>query len=118
MIGANLPNFSAAKVGHSKVTAYLLALEHPKGGSKARFFLARGFAPKKWEELSDALRHHAKHNKVAQITHTHFGVKYALDCNLPTPDHSSPCVRTVWVITDEEPVPRFVTAYPLSDRAT
>jgi hypothetical protein len=114
MIGAKLPNASAANIDQSKITAYLLNLAHLKGGAKAKFFLARGFTPEKWEELADALRHHARHNLVAQITHTPFGVKYALDCNLPTPDQSGPCIRTVWVIVDPDSNPRLVTAYPLT----
>ena len=114
MIGAHLPHASSARVDQPKITAYLLNLAHLKGGSKARFFRARGFTSDRWEEMADALRHHAKHNKVSQITPTHFGVKYALDCNLPTPDQTAPCIRTVWVLTDDEPTPRLVTAYPLA----
>lgn len=113
MIGSSLPNAAAANVEQSKITAYLLSLAHPKGGPKAKFFRRRGFSPEQWEAFADALRHHAKHNRVAQAKSTSFGVNYALDCNLPTPDQSSPCIRTVWEITDEDPRPRLITAHPL-----
>lgn len=113
MTGRKLPNASAASVGEPKITAYLLNLAHRKGGPKAKFFLGRGFRPEQWEAFADALKHHAKHNPVVQTKSTSFGVNYALDCNLPTPDQSSPCIRTVWEVTDEDPRPRLITAHPL-----
>lgn len=113
MIGSHLPRANDASIDERKLTAYLLDLAHPKGGSKAKFFLARGFSPVKWEEFADALRHHAKHNRVVQTKDTLFGIHYALDCNLPTPDKSSPCIRTVWEVTSEDPRPRLITAHPL-----
>jgi hypothetical protein len=114
MIGSSLPHAAAANVEQSKITAYLLNLAHRQGGSKAKFFLRRGFTPEKWEEFADALRHHAKHNPVVQTKSTFFGVNYTLNCNLPTPDQSSPCIRTVWEVRPEDPRPRLITAHPLS----
>ncbi len=108
-----LPNASAASVDKPKVTAYLLNLAHRQGGPKAKFFLGRGFRPEHWEAFADALKHHARNNPVVRIKSTAFGVNYSLDCNLPTPDQSSPCIRTVWEVTDDDPCPRLVTAHPL-----
>lgn len=113
MIGSTLPNASEASVYQRKLTDYLLNLAHPKGGTKAKFFLGRGFQPDNWEELSNALRHHANHNPVVQTKSTVFGVNYALDCHLPTPDQSDPCIRTVWEVRPEDPRPRLITAHPL-----
>jgi hypothetical protein len=114
MIGLNLPNSSAVKIDERKITAYLLNPAHPKGRSKAKFFIERGFQLGRWEELADALRHHAKHNRVVHTKSTFFGVHYALDCNVPTPDQSSPCIRTVWEVRSDDPHPRLITAHPLS----
>lgn len=113
MTRASLPNASAASVEERKVTAYLLNLAHRKGAPKAKFFLGRGFLPERWEELADALRHHAKNNPVVQIKTTFFGLNYVLDCHLPTPDKSGPCIRTVWEIRPDDPRPRLITAHPL-----
>ena len=38
-----IPNANAAFVPPEKLTGYLLALAHPVGGPKARFFRAHGF---------------------------------------------------------------------------
>ena len=53
---ATIPNFERAVVAAAKLKAYLLNLGHPKGGPKARFFLANGFTD---ETLERALRAHA-----------------------------------------------------------
>jgi hypothetical protein len=113
MSSTSLPNASAAKVDKEKVAAYLLNLAHRQGGSKAKFFLGRGFRLAAWESLADALRHHAKHNPVTQTKRTPFGTHYALDCHLPTPDQSNPCIRTVWEVRTDDGQPRLITAYPL-----
>jgi hypothetical protein len=113
MSTATLPNAASALVEEAKLKSYLLNLEHLKGGPKAKFFLGRGFTPPDWEGFADALRHHARHNPVSQTKRTPFGVHYALDCNLPTPDQSNPCIRTVWEIRPEDPRPRLITAHPL-----
>lgn len=113
MTGKTLPNASAAIIDERKLTEYLLNLAHRKGGPKAKFFLGRGFRPERLEELADALRHHAKHNPVVQIKTTLFGVNYALDCSLPTPDGSGPCIRSVWELRPDDPRPRLITAHPL-----
>jgi hypothetical protein len=113
MSTSSLPNAASAKVEEAKLTTYLLNLAHRKGGSKAKFFLGRGFSAADWEGFSDALRHHAKNNPVRQTKRTPFGVHYALDCHLPTPDRSNPCIRTVWEVRPEDPRPRLITAHPL-----
>ncbi|MCR6655011.1 MAG: hypothetical protein NVV63_04155 [Opitutus sp.] len=110
-----LPNATAAHVEEKKVVSYLLDLAHPIGGSKARFFLGRGFSAADWEGFADALRHHARTRPVTRIKSTPFATNYSLDCHLPTPDRSSPCIRTVWEIRPDDPRPRLITAHPLPD---
>ena len=50
---------------------------------------------------------------MVQIKTTLFGVNYALDCSLPTPDGSGPCIRSVWELRPDDPRPRLITAHPL-----
>lgn len=109
----HLPNATAAWVEEAKITRYILNREHPEGGPKAKFFLKRGFIPDEWEGLADALRHHAKENKVVREVPFRFGIKYTLDCHLPTPDRSNPCIRTVWEVRPGDDRPRLITAHPL-----
>ena len=71
--------------------------------------------PQSWGVLPDpdALRHHAKNNPVVRSVIFPFGTKYTLDCHLPTPDQSNPCIRTVWEIRPDDERPRLITAHPL-----
>ncbi|WP_245524468.1 DUF6883 domain-containing protein [Methylobacterium nonmethylotrophicum] len=45
----------ALEVPGSKLVHYLLNVDHPKGGPKARFFLAFGFDPTQPETMAEAL---------------------------------------------------------------
>lgn len=112
-MSVKLPNSISAWVEEKKVLKYLLDLSHAEGGPKAKFFQARGFTEADWEGLADALRHHARHNEVSRKKVTEFATNYSLDCQVPTPDQSNPCIRTVWEIRPEDPRPRLVTAHPL-----
>ncbi|MGX7703302.1 DUF6883 domain-containing protein [Methylobacterium sp. Gmos1] len=49
----------ALEVPGSKLVHYLLNVDHPKGGPKARFFLAFGFDPARPEVMAEALILHA-----------------------------------------------------------
>ena len=108
-----LPQAELAVVEEKKLRDYLLNQSHQKGRSKAAFFLARGFTERDWEGMADALRHHARNNPISARRATEFAVNYALDCHLPTPDRSNPCIRTVWEIRPDNPRPRLITAHPL-----
>ncbi|MDF3059871.1 MAG: hypothetical protein K0R17_4086 [Rariglobus sp.] len=109
-----LPNASEAWIEEAKILGYLLCHEHPVGGPKAKFFLGRGFNKADWEGMADALRHHARNNPVVRRVTFPFGTKYTLDCHLPTPDKSNPCIRTVWEVRPDDERPRLITAHPLS----
>jgi hypothetical protein len=50
---------------------------------------------------------------VTEIEGTPFGVSYAVEGPLATPDGRAPVVRVIWFISTDEVVPRLVTAYPL-----
>lgn len=108
-----LPNAQDAWIEEGKLKGYLLNESHPKGRAKARFFRARGFSDQDWEGMADALRHHARHNEIVAERPSAYGVNYALDCHVPTPDRSNPCIRTVWEIRTEDSRPRLITAHPL-----
>lgn len=110
---SKLPNAHLAKAEERKLRDYLLNLGHRQGGPKAKFFLGRGFSESDWEGFADALCYHAKNNPVILTKTTLFGVNYSLDCHLPTPDNSKPCIRTVWEIRTEDERPRLITAHPL-----
>ena len=95
----------------AKLRMYLLNLTHLDGGSKARFFLARGFTVAEWRVLDAALTRHPADNPVEHEEQTEFGRKLTVRCKLKTPDGSDPCIRTVWMVEADTPA-RLVTAYP------
>ncbi|WP_430395089.1 DUF6883 domain-containing protein [Enterovirga aerilata] len=39
-------------IASAKITHYLLDINHPQGGSKAKFLISRGFSPSKPSELA------------------------------------------------------------------
>jgi hypothetical protein len=96
--------------------AYLLSETHPDGWGKARFFSAHGFSASKWQSLATSSRRHAADHPVAEVVETPFGVRYAVDGILHTPDGRTPTVRTVWFIDLDHSAPRLVTAFPRTRR--
>ncbi len=95
------------------MTLYLLNVEHKDGGSKARFFLNRGFTLEEWEFLAQALRQHGRNQRVTEIIETRHGPKYIVECQVETPDGKNPCILSVWIKEGMKPM-SFVTAYPNS----
>ena len=112
-MSARLPNCACAEVEEKKIVDYLLKLAHPQGGSKAKFFLARGFAVAEWQTLRVALQVQGRDNLVTKVTRHPWGARYQVDCNCPTPDGSNPCIRSVWELPDPTACPRLITAHPL-----
>jgi hypothetical protein len=90
-----------------KVRDYLLAPDHPEGGSKATFFMALGFSRDRPWELAAALRLLASSATAAGPVATGHGSKYVVDGEI-----RGAAVRTVWIVDSRGPEVRFVTAYP------
>ena len=112
-MSARLPNALCAEVEEKKIVDYLLKLAHPQGGSKAKFFLARGFAAAEWQTLREALLAQGRDNLVTKVTSHAWGARYQVDCNCPTPDRSNPCIRSIWELPNPAACPRLITAHPL-----
>jgi hypothetical protein len=108
-----LPGADALIVPRRKIEDYLLNLEHPVGGGKAKFFIRFGFRREQWEELATALRHHGEHNEVRERLADADGCTYLVEGRITTPSGRRPRVRTVWLVEAGELAPRFMTAYPL-----
>lgn len=110
-----LPGRNAAIVSRRKVEDYLLNLEHPIGGGKAKFFVHFGFQRERWEELVAGLLRHAQENPVTETVTDVDGTTYVIEGGLITPSGRQPNVRTVWLVETGELAPRFITAYPLHE---
>ncbi len=110
---AKIPGIENAHVEMSKISDYLLATTHPDGRSKAEFFMRFGFTSKNKDALIGALLGIARDNEVAEVVESAFGTRYVIDGPLQSPDGRAPAVRTIWIIENERPAPRLVTAYPM-----
>lgn len=92
-----LPDANSAVVPRGKVEDYLLNLEHPIGGGKAKFFARFGFCRERWEELAGALRGHAQENPVAATSQDADGVTYVIEGGIKThQDANRVCARSGW----------------------
>ena len=110
-----LPGCDSAIVPRRKVEDYLLNLDHPMGGGKAKFFLHFGFQREQWEELATSLLRHAQENPVTESVTDVDGTTYVIEGGLITPSGRRPSVRTIWLVETGELAPRFITAYPLRE---
>jgi hypothetical protein len=108
---SRLPNAANAGVDDAKARDYLLNPGNVQNRGKAGQFAQYGFTRHGWQELAQALRAHALMNQVVQTVSSAHGMKYVVQCNLPTPDGRNPCLRSVWIIDIGEQRPRLVTAY-------
>jgi hypothetical protein len=95
-----------------KISAYLLDVDSPRGGAKARFFLACGFDAKQPEILTRALLAHPTRERFSMGRFTPFGVNLSFVGALAAPRTPWPMVRSVWFLEDGTPVARLATAYP------
>jgi len=110
-----LPHTESAIVPRGKVEDYLLNLEHPIGGGKAKFFNHFGFQRERWEELAAALLRHAEENPITEALTDADGITYVIQGGLMTPLGRQPRVRAIWLVETGGLAPRFITAYPLAE---
>ena len=108
-----LPQIEYAFVDERKVRDYLLAVNHPSGKGKARFFNSLGFQQNLASELQNALLGHAANNDIKSVMETQFGSKYVIEGSLAAPGGQFVQIRAIWFLERGATVPRFVTAYPL-----
>jgi hypothetical protein len=107
-----LPNAAAATVAPEKLTRYLLDFNHPDGGPKARFFIARGFSHDVPDEFAAALIAHAQTARLLAIRQSTFGAGYDMFGELECPNGETVTIRSGWFVEDGTDVPRLITAYP------
>ena len=106
-----LPNADLARVDRGKIVNYLLSEDRPTRRGKAGYFSRFGFRSDQWEILAEALLHHGATQEVSEIERTLFGIRYAVEGNLRTPDGRDPLVRTVWQFDLGHEYPRLITAH-------
>ncbi len=99
-----------------KVTAYLLNLAHPDGGSKAKFFLSYGFSASTPSDSALALLEHPLGSPLVDRVVNSYGVKFVYEGPILAPNGPTSVVRSVWEVKAGDRHARLVTAYPCAGR--
>ena len=107
-----LPNASKAVIDSAKVRDYLLSSSHPIGRFKQPFFIALGYSGDRWQQLEADLLELVVTGDARIGQKTEYGQKYEVRSRLEGPSGKSAEVVSIWIILDDEEIPRFVTAFP------
>jgi hypothetical protein len=106
------PNCENSIVQASKISEYLLNLQHTVGQHKAKFFMAFGFELSNPNSFSNALIEQGQTQTLTVTKATQFGTIFSVDCHIQSPDGRNPCIRTVWELRTNSKEPRLITAFP------
>ena len=101
----------AGVIADRKIVEYLLNVDHVEGGSKAAYFIARGFSVKEPTPFIEALLEHGGAKHLVSTTRSEFGTKYVCEGPVLTPDGVNPRVRSVWQKKPGDVWRFLVTAY-------
>ena len=112
----NLPLVDRAEISETKIVKYLLSTTHRAGQEQGFFFMQFGFDSSRWEELTRALKQHAKDNDITLEVRTIFGTRYVIDGLLTAGRWKTVKCAYGLFIDDDGEVPRFITAHPLRRR--
>ena len=107
-----IPNAPKALIDSTKVRDYLLSSSHPIGRFKQPFFVALGYSRGQWQQLEADLLELAVSGDARIGQKTKYGQKYEVRSRLEGPSGKSAEVVGVWIILENEEIPRFVTAFP------
>jgi hypothetical protein len=108
------PDADRATVSDEKLRKYLLNLEHPIGGAKARWFATLGFTLENLDEFRASLLGIAHADDEFVSTASPYGVKYEAQGEMGRPGFRQATVVTIWIVAGNDP-PRLVTAYPAGE---
>jgi len=110
-----LTNPEKAIIESSKLSGYCLNPEHPTGQHKAKVFRAvLGLQKEDEEELRQALRQTAYSGNAVFEKENQYGKKYRIDFTM-TRNHQKAIIRSIWIVSFRERVPRLVTCYILKE---
>ncbi len=99
-------------VFRDKLTRYLMKVDHPRGGGKARFFIGVGFDQDKLDLLATALLEHGRIAPLEQKQIDEYGRRYVLIGDFHALDGEVYVLKSVWLEDEPGFGVRLVTAYP------
>jgi hypothetical protein len=107
-----IPNADNAIIEPTKIANYLLDVDHPDGGSKARLLESLGYFSANWQRLEADLRSmHLTEDYIA-TRDTVWGVRYEIVAPITGPSGDTVMFHSVWQIDLGTDVPRLITMYP------
>ena len=107
-----IPNAENAIIEGSKVVEYLLKLDHPRGGGKAKLLISIGYDPKNWQQLADDLRQQHLNAEVVEDHDSPWGNRYDIVAPLCGPQGDTIMFRSIWQIGLGSDQPRLITMHP------
>lgn len=107
-----MPNANAAVIEQAKIVRYLLDVDHPQGGAKARLLVSLGYRASHWQQLEYGLRNAHLVEDVVATSQTSWGVRYEIVAPLTGPSGDTVVFRSVWQIDLGTDAPRLITMYP------
>ncbi|MGA3066549.1 MAG: DUF6883 domain-containing protein [Tepidisphaeraceae bacterium] len=108
-----LPNGHRAIIDVKKLEDYCLSFAHKRGRHKARLFAASlGVGINQVEALRNALAGAASDGEATPTRKNRFGQLYRVDFEM-TGQNRPKRVLSIWIVPDNEQIPRLVTCYPL-----
>lgn len=107
-----LPNADRAVVEDAKVRDYLLSPTHPIGRFKSIFFAALGFSVDGWQLLRDILLDLGRNGDAKPGQPSPYGTKFEIRAIVEGPSGRRAHVTTVWMVSNGQDLPHFVTAFP------
>jgi hypothetical protein len=107
-----VPNADRAVIAADKLAGYLLNVSHKRGGPKARLLLSLGYRSDNPQSLESDLRVQHLSLDVTRTHHNPYGVVYAIEGPITTPNGRTVRFCSVWQVDTGSDVPRFITMYP------
>ncbi len=107
-----IPNADNAVIDSDKITRYLLDVDHPDGGSKARLLVSLGYRTANWHQLDSDLRAAHLSEDFVATTNTPWGTRYEIVGPITGPAGDTIMFRSIWQIDLGTNVPRLITMYP------
>jgi hypothetical protein len=108
-----LPNADQAIIDRRKLGDYCLSPTHRYGRHKAKLFAkALGLSMADIDLLQSALLTAAKEGDAVKSRHNGFGQLYELKFDMAG-THGMATVHSVWIVLENEQIPRLVTCYLL-----
>lgn len=107
-----IPNAANAIIEQMKIERYLLDVDHPQGGTKARLLVSLGYTVSGWQQLAADLRGMHLEEEFVATRETPWGTRYEVVAPLTGPIGDTVLFRSVWQIDLGTDLPRLVTMYP------